>query len=222
MASRFLLVSFLAATMTGAQASEFKFIQFDKSIGCGTIEAVFDVPQKPIYDAAYHDRFHGKGSTSGAFAQAAGGGFMGIGAAFVRSIVADAAVSAATKKDAFVLPETKHLDDVQTLRVMMDDGAVMHLPLMRRGTLSGFKPYKQGQRVWVFFHDVEGGKTYHLDNSSTPSAGDWNYKARCTPRSSPEWVAAAIEHGKVLGKLPGQEDKHVAGDHAPAASEPTQ
>ena len=126
------------------------FMNKDNLIGCGEITSVRKVNQAPLYDKEY-DLLHGNvGGTSGIAGMLTAGGVVKFAAAAVTSMVADKVIADNTTPEAAVKAQDSW-DNVLAVRIAMDNGSVLNLPLTAPPADQERRAYTQGKRVRVFY-----------------------------------------------------------------------
>lgn len=126
------------------------FMNKDNLIGCGEITSVRKVNQAPLYDKEY-DLLHGNvGSTSGIAGMLTAGGVVKFAAAAVTSMVADKVIADNTTPEATVKAQDSW-DNVLAVRIAMDNGSVLNLPLTAPPADQERRAYTQGKRVRMFY-----------------------------------------------------------------------
>lgn len=202
--NRFALAAAAALSVLACAPAQagIKFFDSNRILGCGVVSDVKDVAQRPLYEARYEARVGGPATAASTTGQLAGANAITAGAAAVATAIFDIAASSSRPTPDWVLPETPVLDNVQSVRVTMDDGRELNLPLLKgEGGNLAYKMFKVGQRVTVFFHKVADGKTFYVYNTEEAASPDEKrYKWRCA-RTVPEAEAAeAFEYGANLAK----------------------
>lgn len=140
----------LVLALSSQAAFAVDFMNRDNLIGCGEITSVRKVNQAPLYDKEY-DLLNGNvGSTSGLAGMLTAGGVVRFAAAAVTSMVADKVIADKTTPDAAVKSQ-ESWDNVQAVRIAMDNGGVLNLPLTAPPADQERRAYAQGKRVRVFY-----------------------------------------------------------------------
>jgi len=144
------IVTGLLLALSCQQALAVDFMNRDNLIGCGEITSVRKVNQAPLYDKEY-DLLHGNvGSTSGIAGMLTAGGVVKFAAAAVTSMVADKVIADNANPDAAVKAQ-ESWDNVLAVRIAMDSGNVLNLPLTAPPADQERRAYAQGKRVRVFY-----------------------------------------------------------------------
>lgn len=176
-------------------ASEF----FDRQnlIGCGTITDVRDVNQPPLFDNEYVAQNKDGIRTYGIASMMAGAGLLKWAAAAIGTVAADEALSKEPQK----VKEQDNWTNVKAVRVRMDDGQEINLPLIKpRGDIER-RQYTQGKRVTVFH--VPQYSSIQLDTMiRLPEPGDEakakSYEFHCKRRLDDATATAVLKDAESL------------------------
>lgn len=134
-----------------AHASDaFYFFNPKNRIGCATITSVRNVNQAPLYDREYEMLVGGRGGTANLAVIVSGLGIVGQAAAVVTSMAIDAVRDPSVAVESVQTPAEGVWTNVQAVRVVMDDGSVMNLPLTAQPKLTIGPKYEVGRRVSVY------------------------------------------------------------------------
>lgn len=205
------LVLCLFAFSTGmASAEPTNFFLRANRLGCGTITSVRDVNQAPLYDKQYELLVSGKGSSSTLMGAAVQLDLVGAGQALVLGVTLDATRGSSTSQEGVRPVEPSEgfaWKGVKAVRIRMDDGHVLNLPLTAQPTLSLGPKYDEGQRVTLFLIPQHKSIQVALAGMK-PMPGHKNYAGWCSGFVDPSDSAAALAAAASLVR----EDKIVTSE----------
>ena len=189
----------LVAFASAAQATDnLYFFKPTKRIGCGTITSVRKVNQLPLYDREFEMAVGGNPTTRDLVYLASFIPGVGVATAVVGSMVADGVIGSSSAVATVSMPP----NGVQAVRVVMDDGSVLNLPLTAIPSGSLKPGYEVDRRVEVFLLKDRSSIQLGLAGRA-PMATEKLYSAYCSMRTDPEDAAAAVKGAASLV----QEDK---------------
>lgn len=172
-------------TAYGNETGPRRFIKADMRIGCATVLAVRNLNQQPAYDMQYESQF---GSASGSADIASLGvqtGVLGVGAAVAGMLATDAVVSEArpTERQIKLLRVPTNAQMVKAVKLGLDDGAEVNLPLLDAPKLSFGSKYKVGGRYMVYysptFENLQVIKGALKDKYESPEEGAKDLERFC-------------------------------------------
>lgn len=141
----------LIGLSTIAHASDtMYFFNLQSRIGCGTITTVRNVNQPPLYDREYELLMAGRGGTGDLAGIASNLGIVGQAVAAVASLSVDAVRDRSDSLEAVKTPAAGVWTNVKAIRVAMDDGREINLPLTAQPKLGTGLKYERGRRVEVY------------------------------------------------------------------------
>ncbi len=200
----FALCGLLLAASVAQASDALYFFNPRNRIGCGTITAVRNVNQAPLYDREYEQLVGGSGSTGSLAVAVSGLGIVTQTAAALASLAVDATRDTSSAVDSVKAPESGFWDNIKAVRVAMDDGSVMNLPLTAQPKLSTAPKYEEGRRVSVYLLKERNSIQLNLIGKA-PAPGEKLHEAYCSRRTTAEEAAAALKEKAALV----QEDKIV-------------
>lgn len=181
-----------------AQASDaLYFFNPRNRIGCGTITSVRNVNQAPLYDREYEDLVGGNGSTGSVAVAASALGIVSLAAAATTSLAVDAVRDPSTATDGVKTPADGVWKNIKAVRVLMDDGSVMNLPLTGQPKLSLDDKYEEGRRVSVYFLKDLNSIQLNL-RGKAPAPGERLHDAYCSRRVTQEEATIALKEKAAL------------------------
>ncbi len=199
-----LVLCALALVTTAATADSTNFFLRANRMGCGTITLVRDVNQAPLYDQQYELLVGGKGSSSTVMGAAVQLDLVGVLKAAVVGAAIDAARGPSTAQGGVKPVEGGVWKDVKAVRVQMDDGTVMNLPMTAQPKLSTGPKYEEGRRVTVFLIPAHSSIQLAMAGRQPPPE-DKTYAGWCSNMVEPAVSEAAMAAAASLV----QEDKIV-------------
>lgn len=169
-----LTIASLALCAPLAQASDFSdFYNRDMLIGCGTIVSVRNVNQSPLMEYEYAAQNGTSIRTGDIAALMSVNGVAGFLTAAIGSVVVDNAL----QKNAEDVKEQTNWENVKAVRVKMDSGEEINLPLFKPRTGgTDRRQYADGKRVTVYH--VPRYKSIQLDAMARPPNPNEQDKAR--------------------------------------------
>lgn len=186
-----------------AQASDaLYFFNPRNRIGCGTITSIRNVNQAPLYDREYEELVGGNGSTGSLAVAVSGLGIVSQTVAALTSLTVDAARDSSSAVDVVKAPDGGVWKNVKAVRVLMDDGSAMNLPLTAQPKLSIDPKYEQGRRVSVYLLKDRNSIQLNLLGKA-PAPGEKLHDAYCSRRVTEDEAATALKEKAALV----QEDK---------------
>lgn len=197
------IVASVALAFSAASASaSFQFFDQARTLGCGVITQVRNVPQEPLYDSYYEAHRGGKGSVAGTAGQLAGNGVIGFFTGLAASVVIDTVRGPAEAvNNRQVLDEDKNMADAVSIQLTMDDGRVLNLPFLKRTSFNGYDLYEVGSRFVVFYFEQEGFKSFQLGRFVQKyPPGHQLYKPYCDTRVPADQAQEAFRFGANLAK----------------------
>lgn len=196
-----------ALTMTAslAHASDaFYFFNPQNRIGCATITSVRNVNQAPLYDREYEVLVGGRGGTGDLAVIVSGLDIVGTVAAAATSLAVDAVRDPSAAVDGVQTPADGTWTNVQALRVEMDDGSVMNIPMTAQPKLTPGPKYEVGRRVTVYLLKERNSIQLGLGGRA-PLPGDKLHEGYCKRGVSQAEAEAALKEKANLV----QEDKII-------------
>lgn len=166
-----------------AQATD--FVDMRGQIGCGTITSVRNLNQAPLYNYEYESAW-GK-TNSGSLASVANGfGLIGFAGAVIGSIAVDTVVSSNSAPIEVKPPsEGAAWKDVRAVRIELDDGRQVNLPLMVAGKLDfASRTYQVGERVRLQYHKQLNNIQLMPKGLTAPKPGEDKYERNCALRAN--------------------------------------
>ena len=157
-----------------------QFFDEASQMGCGAIVSVRNVDQWPVGngdETRWRLAGNGKMSSGGTFGQLAGGGVIGFGAALLGSLVVDG-VADATKSPPPEKPGMRYGHKVFAIKLLLDDGREINMPMIERAPTFSGGQYKAGRRERLSFNN----KNAHIqfENSfQPPIKGESGYAEKC-------------------------------------------
>ena len=187
-----LILCSLAFCSAAALASDAtRFYNRSNRLGCGTILAVADVNQAPLYDREYEALVGGKGSTADLVGHAVSLNLAGVIEAVAVGLAVDAARGESSDQGSVKPPADGVWKNIKAVRVKMDSGEVMNLPLTGQPTLDPGPKYEEGRRVTVFL--LPQYKSIQLSmRGRQPAPDDKTYAGWCSANVAPATAAEAF------------------------------
>lgn len=179
-----------ALSLASSPAFANRFYQAENMLGCGTIVSVRDVRQAPLYDAEYEHHVAGRAGTGDIAVAAAGFGLIGAVTAGVSSLLFDAVRDSSVSQEGVKAPAGGEWKNIKAVKVLMDDGAEMNLPLMAQPTSALGTKYEAGKRVRVYWLPARQSIQIAL-RMPVADQGAKNYQLRCK-REVPAERAAEV------------------------------
>lgn len=197
-------VSILCLALTAQSAMASEFFDKQKLIGCGTIVSVRNVDQAPLFDNEYVAQNKDGIRTYGIASLMAGAGLIKYAAAAIGTVVADEALANTPSK----VKEQDKWSNVKAVRIQMDGGQEINLPLIKPRDDIERRQYTEGKRVTVYH--VPQYNSIQLDTMiRLPDPGDEakakSYAFHCTRRLDDVTAEAVL---KDVARLI-QEDKII-------------
>lgn len=190
-ASLFMLVG---CASTGNQSRP-RFYDPQTRIGCGTIVSIRQVDQNPLesaYTADYRANYR-RSDTSDVAALLVGGGVIGMVVGAAGSAAANVAMDA-SKKDPAVVPGVRWGRKVLALRIALDDGRELNLPMIERRTNLSGNHFKVGLRGPLSYSD--NFQNIQMANGSIPPLpGVSGYEEACSVNIAKEKADGVIKAG---------------------------
>lgn len=148
-------IGYSAETVTvyGNDRGSQRFIKAGNLIGCGTVVSLRKVNQTPFYDQQYEMQFNGSGSTSEVAGLAVQTGLLGMAAAVMASAATDATIEATctAKKEIKMVNIPKDQGLVKAVKLRLDDGREINLPMLDANKFDFSGHYKVGNRYQIFY-----------------------------------------------------------------------
>lgn len=193
----------IAATMAHASDTLYFFNQQSR-IGCGTITDVRNVNQAPLYDREYEMLRGGRGGTGDVAVLVSNLGIVGQAVAAITSLGVDSARDKSIALEAVNAPANGVWTNVKAIRVVMDDGREINLPLTAQPKLGTGLKYESGRRVEVYL--IKERNSIQLGMQRKPPLPDEKlYAAFCRRSADAADAEAALTEKAHLV----QEDKIV-------------
>ena len=190
---------YVLTSMTSfALASDTMYFYNQKSrLGCGTITSVRNVNQAPLYDYEY-EHLHGGRAASTDIAQLASGfGLVGQVVALATSITVDSARDSSATLEGVKEPKNGAWTNIKAIRLLMDDGRVMNLPLTGQPKLVMGPKYEEGQRVTAYI--IKDRKSIQITmKRKSPLPGEKLYEAYCSQTADAGEADEAIKSKEYL------------------------
>lgn len=195
----------LTLAASAAHASDaFYFFNPQNRIGCATITSVRNVNQAPLYDREYEMLMGGRGGSANLAIIVSGLGIVGAAGAVAASLAIDAVRDPSVAVDGVQTPADGTWTNVQALRVEMDDGNVMNIPLTAQPKLTLGPKYEVGRRVTVYLLKDRNSIQLGLGGRA-PLPGDKLHDGYCKRGVSQSEAEAALKEKANLV----QEDKII-------------
>ncbi|MFN5095816.1 hypothetical protein [Limnohabitans sp.] len=170
---------------SGTQAQANRFFKPENMLGCGTVVSVREVKQAPLYDAEYERHVSGRAGTADLAVVAVGFGLLSAATAGVASLVVDALRDGSVSQEGVKAPPDGEWKNIKAVRIVMDEGAVINLPLMAQPSSALGTKYEAGKRVGVYWLPDRQSIQVAL-RSPVPDPGAKNYQLRCKREISGE------------------------------------
>lgn len=190
----------LAATCMALNTHAGPMFSSEYMIGCGTITSVRKTNQRPMINDDLINAYSEKNiNSTSTFAEAASSGVMSIGASVVGGILFDSVVNnqrgpSSGPKDGMFLGKK-----LQALRIELDDGREINLPLIEARVVSFLgkelqgHAYEPGRRVYIAYNTQF--KTIQIDHprySPPPKQGEEDYLEKCGLRIDKEFADGVV------------------------------
>lgn len=178
-----------------------RFFQPDQVIGCGTVTSVRKINQEPVFNAEYFGSLEGKGiffanDVSSASQVIGATGFAGsIVVGYVAGALANA-VKDARDGDAIykvIPPQDGVWKNVFAVRIEMDDGRTLNMPLMNAPPLTRGRHYESGQRLQLTYYKQAQNIQVTDPRISLPKVGDSTYERKCSMLANKDDSDAALK-----------------------------
>ena len=190
----------LTSLASCAFASDTMYFFNQKSrLGCGTITSVRNVNQTPLYDYEYEHLRGGRAASTDVAQLASGFGIVGQAVALATSMTVDLVRDSSATLEGVKEPENGVWKNIKAVRVLMDDGRVMNLPLTAQPKLVMGPKYEEGQRVTAYM--IKDRKSIQITmKRKSPLPGEKLYDAYCSLTADVEEAAEAIKAKEFLVK----------------------
>lgn len=188
-----LALCFLTVSSSLAHASDTLYFYNRLSrLGCGTITSVRKVNQAPLYDQEYEQRHGGRSPTTDVALLASGFGVVGQVIALATSMTVDVVRDSSVALEGVKEPANGIRKNILAVRVVMDDGSVMNLPLTAQEKLTLKPKYEEDRRVTVYM--IKDRKSIQLTMArKSPLPSEKLYDAYCSQTAEAGEAAEAIK-----------------------------
>lgn len=171
-----------------------------EQIGCGTVTSVRKLNQSPLFNQEYLNSIGGSTNAGDVATIASRVVPFGEVAAVAISIGVAAVVDAAKREPTPVVgsPRGGAWKNVSAVRIQMDDGRVINLPLMNADLLVRGHEYKTDQRLSLTFSKYANAIQIAPKPFKTPIPGSPSYSYYCGVNGDKDLADAAIRNGEHL------------------------
>lgn len=200
-----LAILIIVTMMLANQARAEVFFDSSKQIGCGTITSVRNVDQEPMLSddsMAYRLEYRpvkDRTESLGTLALFTENSLSGAVAAVAGSIIYDAVAN--SKSDVATLNPAERLGKkMHAVRIALDDGRVMNLPLIeaKKPFLFGHG-YEVGRRVFVAYNQLYRNIQIEYPQSSQPPVkGESSYEKTCDFRADKDLADLIVKNSEFI------------------------